>query len=48
MPNVLITPHVSGSNPYYDRRVTDLFIDNLKRYLAGEPLRNKVDMERGY
>src|SRR5687768_3975954 len=48
MPNVLITPHVSGSNPHYDRRVTDLFIDNLKRYLAGEPLRNKVDMERGY
>jgi phosphoglycerate dehydrogenase-like enzyme len=48
MPNVLITPHVSGSNPHYDRRVTDLFIDNLKRYLAGGPLRNKVDMERGY
>jgi phosphoglycerate dehydrogenase-like enzyme len=48
MPNVLITPHVSGSNPHYDHRVTDLFIDNLKRYLAGEPLRNRVDMVRGY
>jgi phosphoglycerate dehydrogenase-like enzyme len=48
MPNVLITPHISGSNPHYDRRVTDLFVDNLKRYLGGEPLRNQVDMERGY
>jgi phosphoglycerate dehydrogenase-like enzyme len=48
MPNVLITPHVSGSNPHYDRRVTDLFVDNLGRYLNGEPLRNRVDSERGY
>jgi phosphoglycerate dehydrogenase-like enzyme len=48
MPNVLITPHVSGSNPHYDRRVTDLFLDNLTRYLRGEPLRNQVDLERGY
>ena len=48
MPNVLITPHVSGSNPHYDTRVTDLFCDNLRRYLNGEPLRNKVERERGY
>ncbi|HKP53826.1 MAG TPA: D-2-hydroxyacid dehydrogenase [Chloroflexia bacterium] len=48
MPNVLITPHVSGSNPHYDRRVTDLFCDNLARYLKGEQLRNKVESERGY
>jgi len=48
MPNVLITPHVSGSNPHYDRRVTDLFCDNLRRYLQGDPLRNLVIRERGY
>jgi phosphoglycerate dehydrogenase-like enzyme len=48
MPNVLITPHVSGSNPNYDRRVTDLFCDNLRRYLRGEMLRNLVIRERGY
>lgn len=48
MPNVLITPHVSGSNPHYDRRVTDLFLDNLTRYLQGETLRNLVNLERGY
>ena len=48
MPNVLITPHVSGSNPHYNRRVTELFCDNLARYLNGETLRNLVDVERGY
>jgi phosphoglycerate dehydrogenase-like enzyme len=48
MPNVLITPHISGSNPHYDRRVTDLFRHNLARYLQGEPLRNQVDKGRGY
>lgn len=48
MPNVLVTPHVSGSNPNYDRRVTDLFCDNLRRYLNGEQLRNLVIRERGY
>ena len=48
MPNVLITPHISGSNPHYDRRVTDLFCDNLARYLSSEPLRNLVDPQRGY
>lgn len=48
MPNVLVTPHVSGSNPHYDLRATELFCDNLARYLAGQPLRNLVDLERGY
>jgi D-2-hydroxyacid dehydrogenase (NADP+) len=48
MSNVLITPHVSGSNPHYDQRVTALFIENLSCYLRGEPLRNLVNIERGY
>ncbi len=48
MPSVLITPHVSGSNPFYDSRVTRLFIENLSRYLGGQPLRNLVNIERGY
>jgi len=29
-------------------RVADLVSENLRRYLAGEPLRNRVDGERGY
>ncbi|HET9496632.1 MAG TPA: D-2-hydroxyacid dehydrogenase [Chloroflexia bacterium] len=48
MPNVLITPHISGVNPHYNRRVTELFRDNLARFLKGEPLRNLVIEERGY
>src|SRR5207253_2608197 len=48
MPNVLITPHVAGSNPHYNRRATELFRDNLGRYLRGEELRNLVQVERGY
>jgi phosphoglycerate dehydrogenase-like enzyme len=48
LPNVLITPHVAGSNPYYNARATALFCDNLRRYLDGIPLRNRVDPARGY
>lgn len=48
MPNVLITPHVSGNSPHYNERITALFCTNLLHYLNGEPLRNVVDRERGY
>lgn len=48
MENVLITPHVSGGTPRYMERAVELFCDNLRRYLAGEPLRNVVDPARGY
>ena len=48
LPNVLVTPHVSGTSHRYWRRQTDLILDNLRRYLAGEPLRNRVDKEAGY
>ena len=48
MENVLLSPHVSGFTPHYDDRATDLFAENLRRYLAGEPLLNLVNRERGY
>lgn len=48
MPNVLVTPHVSGSSPYYMSRAVDIFCNNLARYLRNEPLKNLVDRERGY
>ena len=48
LPNVLLTPHISGGTPRYMDRAVDLFCDNLRRYLAGQPLRNVVDPERGY
>lgn len=48
MPNVLITPHISGSHPAHDQRLFQLFTDNLRRYLDGQPLLNQVDLAAGY
>ena len=48
--NLLLTPHISGQNhlPATFERVVDIAADNLRRYLAGEELRNVVDWETGY
>ena len=46
--NVIVSPHVSGFLPSYDDRCTDLFAENLRRYLAGAPLLNLVDRAKGY
>lgn len=48
LPNVIITPHIAGGSIHYENRLTALFADNLRRYRAGEPLRNRYDPERGY
>lgn len=48
-PRVLITPHVSGVAPRRQWvRALALFEDNWRRYVAGEPLRNVVDLDAGY
>jgi len=46
--NALLSPHVAGFTPHYDRRAVELFACNLARYLAGEPLLNQVDKKKGY
>jgi phosphoglycerate dehydrogenase-like enzyme len=46
--NVWITPHDAWSSPHAKARSLELFVENLKRYLAGRPLRNQVDLERGW
>lgn len=48
LPNVILSPHVSGFTPEYDARAMTLFAENLRRYLAGEALLNMVELERGY
>ncbi len=48
MDNVLITPHVSGMSPSDDARIHALFLENLQRYVAGQPLHNRVDPVTGY
>jgi len=48
MPNVLLGQHTSGSSPLNADRITAIFMENLGRYLRGEPLTNVVDKARGY
>jgi phosphoglycerate dehydrogenase-like enzyme len=48
MENVIITAHYAGLTPHYDQRALAIFLDNLRRYQAGEPLRNVVDKAEGY
>jgi phosphoglycerate dehydrogenase-like enzyme len=46
--NLLITPHIAGNYPQYTEDVINLFLDNLKRYLQGDRLRNRINLKRGY
>ncbi|MFQ5575465.1 MAG: NAD(P)-dependent oxidoreductase, partial [Anaerolineae bacterium] len=48
MENVIISPHVAGFSPHYDDRASDLLAENLRRFLAGEPLLNLVDRTHEY
>jgi len=48
LPNVIITPHNSWSSPHLQERQIELFLENLRRYVAGEPLLNIVDKRMGY
>jgi phosphoglycerate dehydrogenase-like enzyme len=43
MPGVLITPHTAGHGPFLDDRRLEVLLDNCRRFLVGEPLRNVVD-----
>jgi phosphoglycerate dehydrogenase-like enzyme len=49
LPSVIVSPHVSPVSPgrFWPRQL-DLFLENWRRYLAGEPLRNLVDKHAGY
>lgn len=47
-PNLVVTPHTSWSSDRVDERGIELFIENLRRFMADEPLRNVVDLEAGY
>jgi phosphoglycerate dehydrogenase-like enzyme len=46
--NLILTPHISGGTEIYSLRATEIFCANLRRYLAGQPLENVVDPNRGY
>lgn len=46
--NVLITPHTSGNSIQLWEREGELLLDNLERWFSGRPLRNEVNLARGY
>jgi D-2-hydroxyacid dehydrogenase (NADP+) len=48
MESVIIAPHYGGSHPGYEQHAGQVFIENLRRYVAGEPLLNMIDKEAGY
>ena len=48
LPNVIFSPHISGEMPDYESRATEIFCENLKRYVAGEPFLHEVDKAKGY
>ncbi|MFL6250784.1 MAG: D-2-hydroxyacid dehydrogenase [Actinomycetes bacterium] len=43
LPNVLVTPHAAALSARENERIVQLFVDNLRRYLDGRPLRNVVE-----
>lgn len=48
LPNVIVTPHVSGTQPNYTDRVFPILADNIERILRGQALKNVIDLQRGY
>ena len=47
-PNVILTSHSAGASQHIRARAMHLFVDNLHRYVKGEPLENVVDKQKGY
>ena len=48
MPQVIVTPHVSGFGPRFWERTCEMFARNLHRWRNGQPLENVVDKQAGY
>src|SRR5262245_34533566 len=45
---VILTPHVAGYSPRIASRHLEVLLDNIGRFVRGEPLRNVVDKEKWY
>ena len=46
--NVVITPHIAGRSDRDEERMTNTIKENLARFVAGKPLINVVDKQKGY
>ena len=45
---MLVTPHNGATTPATRQRGIDIFVENLRRYQAGQPLVNVIDKQAGY
>ncbi len=46
--DILLTPHVAGTTPYYMDRAVQVFAENAEQYVCGRELPTRVRIERGY
>jgi glyoxylate/hydroxypyruvate reductase len=47
-PGITVLPHIGGGHPDRDKVVAQLFTENVRRHLAGEPLKELVPRDKGY
>jgi phosphoglycerate dehydrogenase-like enzyme len=45
---IIVLPHIGGPHPQRDSFVARLFVENLRRFLDGDPLKEVVDRKAGY
>ena len=48
LPNVIFSPHTAALSVHENERIVALFCDNLRRFAAGEPLRNVINKSEFY
>ena len=48
LPNVIVTPHISGAMEDYWTPLVGLFSENLRRFEDGRALMNVIDKSAGY
>ena len=48
LPNLIVSPHMSGDHPTWQEDIAQLFLSNLERFQRGEPLLNVIDKRLGY
>lgn len=46
--NLILTPHIAGLDRLYTDSLIEIFMENLDHYLNGKPLKNQVDLAKGY
>lgn len=47
-PHLIITPHISANTGVAEQTRNAVLVENLRRYVAGEPMLSVVDISRGY